>query len=327
MHHLVGMAEIAEMLGVSRQRVGQLIETYDDFPKPEVEISGGRVWSRTAVETWIATHPERGAGRPKEDKPRRKLFGRQYGSLFSRFTDRARQAIVLAQEEARLMNHNYIGTEHLLLGLIHLADGIAFSALDSLGVTLEAVRSQIDEMIGPGPSTPEGHIPFTPRTQKVLEIALREALQMGHNFVGTEHVLLGLVREGEGVGWQALERLGLKKKATRETVLNILTGMCPVPTKGVGAFPEPALVPVGEYVLCTFCGKPVTEVATMIAGPGVYICDKCVGLAVDIVAEHGKAIEHAASVDVEVTDRLAVLERTVAELTQRLTDELRKRDE
>src|ERR1051326_8112712 len=179
MHHLVGMAEIAEMLGVSRQRVGQLIETYDDFPKPEVEISGGRVWSRTAVETWIATHPDRGAGRPQEAKQKRKLFGRHYGPLISRFTDRARRSIVLAQEEARLMNHNYIGTEHLLLGLIAIADGVAFRALESLGVTLEAVRSQVDEMIGRGAATPEGHIPFTPRTQKVLEIALREALQMG----------------------------------------------------------------------------------------------------------------------------------------------------
>src|SRR5207247_2129545 len=98
--------EIAEMLGVSRQRVGQLIETYDDFPKPEVEISGGRVWSRTAVETWIATHTEREAGRPTEGKLRRKFFGSGSGPLFSRFTDRARKAIVLAQEEARLLNHN-----------------------------------------------------------------------------------------------------------------------------------------------------------------------------------------------------------------------------
>src|SRR5438094_2440694 len=101
MHHLVGMAEIAEMLGVTRQRVGQLIETYDDFPKPEVEISGGRVWSRTAIETWIATHPEREAGRPAEGKQRRKLFGSKYGPVFSRFTDRARRAVVQAQEQAR----------------------------------------------------------------------------------------------------------------------------------------------------------------------------------------------------------------------------------
>src|SRR5438552_1013064 len=178
------MAEIAEMLGVSRQRVGQLIETYDDFPKPEVEISGGRVWSRTAVETWIATHPERGPGRPEGGKLRSKFFGNPYGQIeFSRFTDRARGSVVLAQEQARLMNHNYIGTEHLLLGLIATADGVAFRALRSLGVDLDAVIKQVDDMIGRGSATPEGHIPFTPRSQKVLEIALREALQLGHNYI------------------------------------------------------------------------------------------------------------------------------------------------
>src|SRR5438270_4799711 len=192
------MAEIAEMLGVSRQRVGQLIETYDDFPKPEVEISGGRVWSRTAVETWIASNYERGPGRPDPEKPRRKFFGKEYGPLFGRFTDRARLSVVKAQEQARLMNHNYIGTEHLLLGLIAIADGVAFRALASLGAGLDDVRREIDDMIGRGSATPEGHIPFTPRSHKVLELALREALQLGHNYVGTEHVLLGLVREGEG---------------------------------------------------------------------------------------------------------------------------------
>src|SRR5262245_21571108 len=118
-HHLVGMAEIAEMLGVTRQRVSQLIETYEDFPKPEVDLSGGRVWSRTAIETWIASHPERGPGRP-DDGEKRGILARIFGSVFGfeRFTDRARAAIVRGQEEARLLNHNYIGTEHLLLGLL-----------------------------------------------------------------------------------------------------------------------------------------------------------------------------------------------------------------
>src|SRR5690606_23086445 len=119
--------------------------------------------------------------------------------LFERFTDRARRVVVLAQEEARLLNHSYIGTEHILLGLIHEGEGVAAKALESLGISLEAVRSQVEEIIGQGGTAPSGHIPFTPRAKKVLELSLREALQLGHNYIGTEHILLGLIREGEGV--------------------------------------------------------------------------------------------------------------------------------
>src|SRR5947209_3701811 len=119
--------------------------------------------------------------------------------MFERFTDRARRVVVLAQEEARMLNHNYIGTEHILLGLIHEGEGVAAKALESLGISLEAVRSQVEEIIGQGGSSPSGHIPFTPRAKKVLELSLREALQLGHNYIGTEHILLGLIREGERV--------------------------------------------------------------------------------------------------------------------------------
>ena len=128
--------------------------------------------------------------------------------MFERFTDRARRVVVLAQEEARLLNHNYIGTEHILLGLIHEGEGVAAKALESLGISLEAVRSQVEEIIGQGGSSPSGHIPFTPRAKKVLELSLREALQLGHNYIGTEHILLGLIREGEGVAAQVLVKLG-----------------------------------------------------------------------------------------------------------------------
>ena len=128
--------------------------------------------------------------------------------MFERFTDRARRVVVLAQEEARLLNHNYIGTEHILLGLIHEGEGVAAKALESLGISLEAVRSQVEEIIGQGSSSPSGHIPFTPRAKKVLELSLREALQLGHNYIGTEHILLGLIREGEGVAAQVLVKLG-----------------------------------------------------------------------------------------------------------------------
>ena len=128
--------------------------------------------------------------------------------MFERFTDRARRVVVLAQEEARLLNHNYIGTEHILLGLIHEGEGVAAKALESLGISLEAVRAQVEEIIGHGGTAPSGHIPFTPRAKKVLELSLREALQLGHNYIGTEHILLGLIREGEGVAAQVLVKLG-----------------------------------------------------------------------------------------------------------------------
>jgi ATP-dependent Clp protease ATP-binding subunit ClpC len=144
--------------------------------------------------------------------------------VFERFTDRARRVVVLAQEEARLLNHNYIGTEHILLGLIHEGEGVAAKALESLGISLEAVRAQVEEIIGHGGSTPSGHIPFTPRAKKVLELSLREALQLGHNYIGTEHILLGLIREGEGVAAQVLVKLGADLSRVRQQVIQLLSG-------------------------------------------------------------------------------------------------------
>src|SRR5215212_4196821 len=144
--------------------------------------------------------------------------------MFERFTDRARRVVVLAQEEARLLNHNYIGTEHILLGLIHEGEGVAAKALESLGISLEAVRAQVEEIIGHGGSAPSGHIPFTPRAKKVLELSLREALQLGHNYIGTEHILLGLIREGEGVAAQVLVKLGADLSRVRQQVIQLLSG-------------------------------------------------------------------------------------------------------
>jgi ATP-dependent Clp protease ATP-binding subunit ClpC len=144
--------------------------------------------------------------------------------LFERFTDRARRVVVLAQEEARLLNHNYIGTEHILLGLIHEGEGVAARALESMGISLESVRSQVVEIIGQGAQAPSGHIPFTPRAKKVLELSLREALQLGHNYIGTEHILLGLIREGEGVAAQVLQKLGAELHKVRQTVIQLLSG-------------------------------------------------------------------------------------------------------
>jgi ATP-dependent Clp protease ATP-binding subunit ClpC len=144
--------------------------------------------------------------------------------VFERFTDRARRVVVLAQEEARALNHNYIGTEHILLGLIHEGEGVAAKAMEELGISLEAVRQQVEEIIGLGQQAPAGHIPFTPRAKKVLELSLREALQLGHNYVGTEHILLGLIREGEGVAAQVLVKMGADLNRVRQQVIQLLSG-------------------------------------------------------------------------------------------------------
>jgi ATP-dependent Clp protease ATP-binding subunit ClpC len=175
--------------------------------------------------------------------------------MFERFTDRARRVVVLAQEEARMLNHNYIGTEHILLGLIHEGEGVAAKALESLGISLEAVRSQVEEIIGQGQAAPTGHIPFTPRAKKVLELSLREALQLGHNYIGTEHILLGLIREGEGVAAQVLQKLGADLNRVRQQVIQLLQGYT---GKGEGQPGEQA--PQGSMVLDQF-GRNLTQLA------------------------------------------------------------------
>jgi prophage maintenance system killer protein len=160
---------------------------------------------------------------PLAEKIKMATMRTQPKGMFQRFTDRARRVVHLAQEEARLLSHNYVGTEHLLLGLLYEGEGVAAKALESLGISLEAVRVQVGEIIGRGQSAPAGHIPFTPRAKKVLELSLREALQLGHNYIGTEHLLLGLLREGEGVAAQVLARFGADHARVRERVLGLLT--------------------------------------------------------------------------------------------------------
>jgi Clp amino terminal domain, pathogenicity island component len=142
--------------------------------------------------------------------------------MFERFTDRARRVVVLAQEEARLLNHNHIGTEHILLGLVHEGEGVAYVALTELGISLDAVRAQVEAEIGQGSEAPSGHIPFTPRAKKVLELSLREALGLSHNYIGTEHILLGLIREGEGVAARVLVGLGAGLDRVRGQVVQLL---------------------------------------------------------------------------------------------------------
>ena len=179
--------------------------------------------------------------------------------MFDRFTDRARRVIVLAQDEARMLNHNYIGTEHILLGLIHEGEGVAAKALESLGISLEAVREQVEEIIGQGQQAPTGHIPFTPRAKKVLELSMREALQINHPYIGTEHILLGLIREGEGVAAQVLIKLGADLNRVRNQVLQLLSGFQGKENATAGA-PDPGPQAQGNSILDQF-GRNLTQAA------------------------------------------------------------------
>ena len=178
--------------------------------------------------------------------------------MFERFTDRARRVVVLAQEEARMLSHNYIGTEHILLGLIHEGEGVAAKALESLDISLEAVRGQVEDIIGQGQQAPSGHIPFTPRAKKVLELSLREALQLGHSYIGTEHILLGLIREGEGVAAQVLVKLGADLNRVRQQVIQLVSGFQGKEAEAAGAPSESQ--PSTSAVLDQF-GRNLTQAA------------------------------------------------------------------
>ncbi len=183
--------------------------------------------------------------------------------MFERFTDRARRVVVLAQEEARLLNHNYIGTEHILLGLLNEGEGIAAQALESLDIDLASVRDEVVKIIGQGQQSPSGHIPFTPRAKKVLELSLREALQLGHNYIGTEHILLGLIREGEGVAAQVLQQLGAELQKVRQTVIQLLSGPGgseEQQPQGAGTGGRGESSPSGSTVLDQF-GRNLTQMA------------------------------------------------------------------
>jgi ATP-dependent Clp protease ATP-binding subunit ClpA len=180
--------------------------------------------------------------------------------MFERFTDQARRVVVLAQEEARMLNHGYVGTEHILLGLIHEDTGVAARALESLGISLERVRSQVEAVIGRGQAAPTEHIPFMPQAKEVIELSLREALQLGSNYIGTEHILLGLIREGEGVGAQVLLALGADPERVRGQVRKLLmegqgqVGATPRVARRAASIPSH---PPGPHLapMCPHCSK------------------------------------------------------------------------
>jgi len=196
--------------------------------------------------------------------------------VFERFTDRARRVLVLAQEEARLLGHGFIGTEHLLLGLIREEDGIAAAALRNLDISLLDVRLRVEETIGLAGSPPTGSPPFTPRSKKVLELSLRAALQLGHTYIGTEHMLLGIVQEGEGVAARVLVSLGADLSRVRQQVMRLLTGyegaVADVPE---GTSPE-TRTPGGRIVACSFCGRAPPESGQLVSGANAFICEQCI---------------------------------------------------
>ena len=203
------------------------------------------------------------------------------GEVFERFTERARQVVVLAQEEARLLNHSFIGTEHILLGLMHEGEGIAARALDDLGISLEVARQKVKETIGLSGTAPTGSPPFTPRAKKVLELSLREAMQLGHNYIGTEHMLLGLVREGEGVASQVLISLGADLARVRQQVIQLLSGYEGEEPSGVHSAGSSRTVFGGEHrqsqlVECSFCGRLPPESGRLISSRGgAFVCENC----------------------------------------------------
>ena len=200
--------------------------------------------------------------------------------MFERFTDKARRVVVVAQEEARRLNHNSIGSEHILLGLLRVPDSIGCRALESLGASIDGLHDRLIEVVGPGPAPTAGHIPFTPDARKVLESALREALQIGHNYIGTEHVLLGLVRpEQETVASQVLLEVGIEHSRVRETVIRLLSGGS---AGAESAPPAPPLVLQGgpttstRETTCAFCGGDLWDVTYYVAASRATICQDCV---------------------------------------------------
>ncbi len=209
--------------------------------------------------------------------------------LFERFTERGRRVVVLAHEEARGLKHNYIGTEHILLGLLREQEGLAARVLESLDITVERVREQVVQIVGPGEEATTGQIPFTPRAKKVLELANREALSLGH-YIGTEHVLLGLLRESEGVAVRILLDLNADAEKIRASTIALVSrsAVSPGGAQEVKDATRPTInrETGRKYLLCSFCGKTQEQVERLIAGPGgVYICNECVELCAQVLAE------------------------------------------
>lgn len=226
---LVGVAEIAEMLGVSRARVTQLAQTYEDFPEPEAELAAGRIWSRTAIESWIRDHPSRPGGR-------RAATDERSTSFFDRFDDAARESIVLAQEQARLFGHAHIGCEHLLLGLAHEQTGVAGRVLHSVGADPATLTDALQAVAPARPHKTSGHLPFTPRAKRALEASYRESLERDSDVVSTEDILLGMLgTDGVNLAIRLLrDDVGITPKQLRSAILDARPNEAVRPAASVG---------------------------------------------------------------------------------------------
>lgn len=205
MDHLVGTAEIGEMLGVTRQRVAQIVASYSDFPSPEAELSAGRIWTRRSVETWIASHPERRPGRSGGPELR-----------FERWSQEARQVLLYAQEEARELRHGYLGCEHFLLGLTRI--GSSKRVLERLGASHEEIRKWTLEVVGPGKHKGADTLPWTPRAREAAQLAQEEALEQGRAQVEAEHLFIGILLQAENVACLVLASHGIDLEKLRGSV-------------------------------------------------------------------------------------------------------------
>lgn len=269
--HLLGVAEIAAMLGVSRQRVHQLIQESGDFPVPEAELAGGRIWARSAVAAWLSAHPERVVG------------DRMQRSALDHFSDAARQVVIRAQQEARRLGHNWVGTEHLLLGLLSEESSHITAVLGAIGVERHEAEADIRAELPPHDAVPEGPAPMTQRAAGVLQTALGKVEREGLAIVEPRHIALALTESG-GVGGDVLA--GRSGQSGSELTQSLAAAI-----EAEDARPPVAAAASPATLNCSFCGKPAAEVAKLIAGPAVYICNECVGLCDDILAE--QLDEHA----------------------------------
>jgi predicted DNA-binding transcriptional regulator AlpA len=254
--HLLGVAEIAAMLGLTRQRVNQLIQS-DDFPAPEAELSAGRIWARDAIETWVAAHPVRASGQ----------------ATFANFTEASRAIVVRAQEEARSLRHDHIGTQHLLLALLSDAAPGIRQRLASIGIGREGVAADIEARCPPGDTALLGHIPFTLRSKTVAS----DAAAAGGDAVEPYHLAQAMTRLADGVAAGVMrQRSGLGQDELVAEVDRVL-----IDPDGEALFASASTVDLS--LRCSFCGKRAAEVRKLVAGPGSYICDECVDLCNQII--------------------------------------------
>jgi ATP-dependent Clp protease ATP-binding subunit ClpA/predicted DNA-binding transcriptional regulator AlpA len=290
--HLLGVAEIAAMLGLSRQRVNQLIQ-HDDFPAPDAELSAGRIWSREAVEAWVASHPQRAATTGP--------------AMFAAYSDAGRAVIIRAQEEARRLRHGYIGTEHLLLALLSDAAPTVRQQLAGLGIERADIEADVEAQFPPGDEVPIGHIPFTPRSKEILA----SATELATGPVEPRHIARATARLADGVAAVLLRGRTLLEQDA------LVAEMDRVLTDTGGEVTLTATSTLAGSLCCSFCARPDSDVEKLIAGPAVYICNTCVDLCNQILDN-----ERAAASDKAAHDRVATRIDELAEELERLRREL-----